>query len=102
MAGAEIVTAMQMLAALMWATVIAMRGLSVVRIIRGKPHSVIDFYSAILVGMGAMQTGFALRWWLYPQAKVSMPPGELVLWGALYVVSSMIALASHAVPRHVD
>ena len=46
-----------------------------------------------------MQLGFVLRWWLYPSVKRMMEPGELTLWGCLYVTSAMIALASHWLPR---
>lgn len=99
MTGASIVTGMQLLAAALWATVVLVRAPAVVRVIRQAPVSVIDFYSVILAGMGAMQAGFALRWWLYPQTKTDMQPGELALWGSLYAVSTMIALATHAVPR---
>lgn len=102
MDGPTIITALQLFAAFVWATVIAMRAPAVWRIVQGAPRSVIDFYSAIIVGIGAMQTGFALRWWLYPEAKADMLPGELALWASLYAVSAMIAAASHAVPRHAE
>lgn len=62
MDGVELITAMQLLAATLWATVVLVRAPAVIRVIRQAPVSVIDFYSVILAGMGAMQAGFALRW----------------------------------------
>lgn len=93
---------MQLIAAALWLSVLAVRGPAVARVIRQRPRDVFDFYSALLAGMGAVQTGFTLRWWLYPQAKAAMEPGELTLWGSLYLASALVAAASHAVPRRND
>ncbi|MGX7926448.1 hypothetical protein ACWPMX_07730 [Tsuneonella sp. HG094] len=100
MNGNQVIDGLQLLSGTLWLSVMLSRLPSVLRIVRDRDPSIADFFAAFLVGNGAVQLGFVLRWWLYPNVKGLMQPGELVLWGCLYLVSSMLAGASHWLPRN--
>lgn len=99
MNGSWIIDGLQMLSAASWFSVFLSRLPSALRIIRGRNETLLDLFALIFVGNAAVQMGFVLRWWLYPAAKRAMEPGELTLWGCLYLVSAMLALATHLLPR---
>lgn len=99
MNGSHLIDALQLLAGAAWLSVMLSRVFSVGRIVAGRAPTWFDAFSLFLVGNGAVQLGFVLRWWLYPAAKRAMEPGELSLWGCLYLASAMLALASHWIPR---
>lgn len=100
MNGSAVIDGLQLLSGAVWLSVFVSRFPAVLRILHDREPSYNDFFASILVGNGAVQLGFVLRWWLYPNAKAVMQPGELTLWGCLYLVSTMLAAASHRLPRH--
>lgn len=99
MNGSILTDALQLLSGTMWLTVILSRLPAVWRAVTDRAPAWVDFFSMALVGNGMVQLGFVLRWWLYPAAKRGMEPGELTLWGCLYVTSATLALATHWLPR---
>lgn len=96
----SIIDALQLLSGACWLSVIFTRAPAVWRVVLDRHPSVADFFAAFLVGNGAVQVGFVLRWWLYPQTKAMMSMDELMLWGCLYLVTTALAVASHWLPRN--
>lgn len=99
MNGSSLIDTLQLLSGALWLSVLASRTPSVFRCVSHREPGIVDFFGLLLAGIAAVQMGFVLRWWLYPATKRIMDPGELSLWGCLYVTSTLIALASHWLPR---
>lgn len=82
----------QLIAGVCWglATLYFARG--VWRLARGTGEA-INVFGAIWCFIGLTQVGFTVRWFLWPHAVSTMGASEVSFWLALYVSSSIEALA---------
>lgn len=87
----SIVPFFQVACGVLWLTPLILFAPAVARVWRGTGDP-IDVILSPLAFLSADQSGFSIRWVLFPHAIKVMPPGEILLWTGLYTLSALCAL----------
>lgn len=82
---------LQIFSGICWLIVVVSMSGSGWRLLFGQTNPYDEVRGAFLF-MGVLQSGFVVRWLLFPAAIEAMEPAELNLWTALYALCGLLAL----------